>query len=148
METALKVSRIESNADISSEECLFSLGSFVHMPPKCMMTHDSPLLQLSDEVKLLLDKIFKVNEKERIGLEGIMEDPWYREPLQPKYAKAEALINQQQKEVEEQCRQRALNPVGALPRHDHRTSDRINPPRSLFEADTASLSCFQIACEA
>ena len=113
-----------------------------------MMAHDIPFLQLSDEVKLLLDKIFKVNEKERIGLEGIMEDPWYREPLQPKYAKAEALINQQQKEVEEQCRQRALNPVGALPRHNHRASGRINPPRSLFEADTASLSCSQIACEA
>ena len=38
-------------------------------------------MQLSDEVKLLLDKIFKVNEKERITIEGIKEDPWYSAPL-------------------------------------------------------------------
>ena len=148
MHSAPRVSQIENNANDSSEECLFSLDPSVCMPTKCMMTHDVPSLQLSDEVKLLLDKIFKVNEKERIGLEGIMEDPWYREPLQPKYAQAEARISQQQEEVEEQCRQRALNPVSALPRHNHRTSDRLGAPRSLFEVDTVSLSCFQINSEA
>lgn len=67
--------------------------------------------QLSEEVKELLDKIFKVNERERISIEGIKEDPWYREPLQPKYAAAEQRIAEQQKRVEEMCRRRALNPV-------------------------------------
>ena len=62
---------------------------------------------------MLLDKIFKVNEKERITIEGIEADPWYQGPLQPKFAQAEARINQQQREVEERCRQRALNPVSA-----------------------------------
>ena len=70
--------------------------------------------QLSDEVKVLLDKIFKVNEKERISIEGIEADPWYQGPLQPKFAQAEARINQQQRDVEERCRQRALNPVSAF----------------------------------
>ena len=70
--------------------------------------------QLSDGVKLLLDKIFKVNEKERIAIEGIKDDPWYRQPLLPKFEQAEARIAQQQCEVEEQCRQRALNPVSPV----------------------------------
>ena len=68
-------------------------------------------MQLSDEVKLLLDKIFKVNEKERITIEGIKEDPWYSAPLPPKYMDAEENIAKQQRKVEEQCMQRALNPV-------------------------------------
>lgn len=73
--------------------------------------------QLSDEVKVLLDKIFKVNEKERITIDGIREDPWYQGPLQPKFEQAEGRILQQQREVEERCRQRALNPVSASARH-------------------------------
>ena len=68
-------------------------------------------VQLSDEVKLLLDKIFKVNEKERITIEGIKEDPWYSAPLPPKYVDAEESIAKQQRKVEEQCMQKALNPV-------------------------------------
>ena len=64
-------------------------------------------------MKLLLDKIFRVNEKERISIEGIKDDPWYQEPLQPKFAQAEAKIAQQQRAVEEGCRQRALNPVSS-----------------------------------
>ena len=69
------------------------------------------MVQLSDEVKLLLDRIFKVNEKERITIEGIKEDPWYSAPLPPKYIEAEENIAKQQRKVEEQCMQRALNPV-------------------------------------
>ncbi|CAL5218912.1 g658 [Coccomyxa viridis] len=68
------------------------------------------LNKLSDEVKVLLDKIFKVNEKERITIDGIREDPWYQGPLQKKFSEAEQRINKQQQEVEERCRQRALNP--------------------------------------
>ncbi len=62
---------------------------------------------------MLLDKIFKVNEKERITIDGIREDPWYQGPLQKKFSEAEQRINKQQQEVEERCRQRALNPVSA-----------------------------------
>ncbi|CAK0779486.1 hypothetical protein CVIRNUC_004786 [Coccomyxa viridis] len=74
--------------------------------------HIKPSLsKLSDEVKLLLDRIFKVNEKERITIEGIKEDPWYSAPLPPKYIEAEENIAKQQRKVEEQCMQRALNPA-------------------------------------
>ncbi len=66
---------------------------------------------------MLLDKIFKVNEKERITIDGIREDPWYQGPLQKKFSEAEERINKQQHEVEERCRQRALNPVSASHRH-------------------------------
>ena len=62
---------------------------------------------------MLLDKIFKVNEKERITIDGIREDPWYQGPLQKKFSEAEERICKQQREVEERCRQRALNPVSA-----------------------------------
>ena len=46
--------------------------------------------RMSPECMDLLDRIFKISEKERITVAEIKEHPWYKEPLSDKFAKATA----------------------------------------------------------
>ncbi len=75
------------------------------------VTKGSMRAQLSPECTDLLNKIFVINEKERITIAQIKEHPWYNVPLVPKYAEAERDIEARQRRVEQYIRQRDLNIV-------------------------------------
>ena len=79
--------------------------------------------QLTPECTDLLNKIFVIDEKKRITVPEIREHPWYKRPLLPKYAAAEADISARQKQVEEYIRRRDLNIVSATP---------LTPLRSIY----------------
>lgn len=89
-------------------------------------------VQLSPECTDLLNKIFVIDEKQRITIAQIKEHPWYNVPLIPKYAAAEKDIEERQRRVEQYIKQRDLNIVRSSPMFS--VSNLYNPceaPRQL-----------------
>ena len=58
--------------------------------------------RMSPECKDLLDRIFRVQEKERITIEQIKQHPWYTEPLPAKFDTAMKEIERQQAGLEKE----------------------------------------------
>mmetsp|Transcript_20348 Transcript_20348/g.56393 ORF Transcript_20348/g.56393 Transcript_20348/m.56393 type:complete len:457 (-) Transcript_20348:375-1745(-) len=52
--------------------------------------------QLTPEVNDLLNKIFVVDSSQRINLKDIKAHPWYMQPLEPKYAEALRILEEEQ----------------------------------------------------
>ena len=69
-------------------------------------------MQLSDEVRDLLDHIFTVNEQQRISIQGIREHAWYNKPLLPKFQAAQDALQERQTELTRRMQHRVLNQVG------------------------------------
>lgn len=68
-------------------------------------------VQLSQNCRSLLDAIFQKDVKQRITVEGIMQHPWYREPLPSQFQSQwdQLMRIQSQKEADQQSRQ--IDPV-------------------------------------
>ncbi|EIE25720.1 kinase-like protein [Coccomyxa subellipsoidea C-169] len=81
--------------------------------------------KLSPECTDLLNKIFVINEKERITIAQIKEHPWYNVPLVPKYAEAERDIEARQRRVEQYIRHRDLN-IGLINTRNKRLEQLVN----------------------
>eukprot|EP00884_Botryococcus_braunii_P019410 jgi/Botrbrau1/6152/Bobra.331_2s0042.1 len=64
---------------------------------------------LSPEARDLLDKIFVVDPKQRITVEGIMQHPWYTAPLSPEYQAAYDQIQQEQSRIDSHIKHRKLD---------------------------------------
>lgn len=71
-------------------------------------------MQLSSGCRSLLDAIFQADVKQRITVEGIMQHPWYREPLPSQFqSQWDQMVRvQSQKEADQQSRQ--LDPVRSI----------------------------------
>ncbi|KAF5841225.1 kinase-like domain-containing protein [Dunaliella salina] len=61
----------------------------------------SQLKYLSPNARDLLDKMFDLDEKNRISIQGIMEHPWYQTPMRSHFEDALGTLKQEQDEVEE-----------------------------------------------
>ena len=68
-------------------------------------------LQLSEECRDLLDRIFTINEQQRISIQGIKDHAWYNKPLLPKYQAAQDGLQERQAELTHRMQRRVLNPV-------------------------------------
>ena len=79
-------------------------------------------VQLSPGCRSLLDAIFQADVKQRITVEGIMQHPWYREPLPSQFqSQWDQMVRvQSQKEADQQSRQ--LDPVHTIPK-----SSQVHP---------------------
>ena len=71
--------------------------------------------QLSPECMDLLNKIFVINQDQRITVPNIKAHPWYTKPLLAKYQAAEETLAQRQEQLNAYVQQRQLNSV----RHGH-----------------------------
>ena len=67
--------------------------------------------QLTPECMDLLNKIFVIDQNQRITVPNIKAHPWYTKPLLPKYVEAEAVLAKRQTEVDAYIAQRQLNTV-------------------------------------
>ena len=67
--------------------------------------------QLTPECMDLLNKIFVIDQNQRITVPNIKAHPWYTNPLLPKYVEAEAVLAKRQIEVDAYIAQRQLNTV-------------------------------------
>lgn len=56
-------------------------------------------VRLSPECRDLLDKVFELNEKRRVGIKDIKEHPWFNMQMPPKYEAAVKRLEQQQEKV-------------------------------------------------
>lgn len=68
-------------------------------------------MQLSPECRSLLDRIFDTDVKQRITVDGIMQHPWYLQPLTPQYQAQLQHLDQVQAEKEAHITSRQLDPV-------------------------------------
>lgn len=66
---------------------------------------------LSPEVRDLLDKIFVVDPKQRITVDGILSHAWYQKILPPKYQTALEKLAEQQREVEKHVEEQNFDRV-------------------------------------
>ncbi len=71
--------------------------------------------QLTPECMDLLNKIFVIDQNQRITVPNIKAHPWYTKPLLPKYEAAEAVLAKSQAEVDAYIANRQLNTVRARP---------------------------------
>lgn len=71
---------------------------------------------LSPECIDLLNRIFVIDEKERISLQQIKAHPWYNKPMLAKHTHAEKQIATQQAEIQKYISTRQIDPVCLLPR--------------------------------
>ena len=67
--------------------------------------------QLSPECMDLLNKIFVINQDQRITVPNIKAHPWYTKPLLAKYQAAEETLAQRQVQLNAYVAQRQLNSV-------------------------------------
>ena len=75
--------------------------------------HCASLLQLSEEVKDMLNRIFKTDESQRISIAEIKEHPWFTAPLDAKYVKAQEKIDKMQGELDNYTAHRRIHNVSA-----------------------------------
>lgn len=68
-------------------------------------------MQLSNECRDLLDRIFDADVKKRITVDGIMQHPWYMQPLPPQYQSQLQHLEQVQAEREAHISSRQIDPV-------------------------------------
>ncbi|KAK9833495.1 hypothetical protein WJX84_007710, partial [Apatococcus fuscideae] len=73
---------------------------------------------LSEECRDLLNKIFVIDEKDRISLQQIKAHPWYNKPLLAKHTMAERKIAQQQAEIQKYISTRQIDAVKLQARSD------------------------------
>jgi len=71
--------------------------------------------QLTPECMDLLNKIFVIDQNQRITVPNIKAHPWYTKPLLPKYEAAEAVLAKSQAEVDAYIANRQLNTVRPRP---------------------------------
>ncbi|KAF8062957.1 SAPK1 [Scenedesmus sp. PABB004] len=69
--------------------------------------HDNPLIaqdaaMLSAECTDLLNRMFALEEGQRIDIPGIREHPWFARPLPPLYANAMGRLNEEQARIDQQ----------------------------------------------
>ncbi|KAL3154733.1 hypothetical protein ABBQ38_011281 [Trebouxia sp. C0009 RCD-2024] len=67
--------------------------------------------KLSPECRSLLDRIFDTDVKQRITVDGIMQHPWYLQPLSPKYQAQLQHLDQVQAEKEAHLTSRQIDPT-------------------------------------
>lgn len=75
------------------------------------MTASLWCVQLSSECRSLLDRIFVADVKQRITVEGIMQHPWYQQPLPPQYQSQLQHLDQVQAQKDAHIRSRRIDPV-------------------------------------
>lgn len=68
-------------------------------------------MQLSNECRDLLDRIFEADVKKRITVDGIMQHPWYTQPLPSQYQSQLQHLEQVQVELEAHMKSRQIDPV-------------------------------------
>ncbi|KAK9860325.1 hypothetical protein WJX84_006816 [Apatococcus fuscideae] len=73
---------------------------------------------LSPECIDLLNRIFVIDEKDRISLQQIKAHPWYNKPLLAKHTHAEKQIATQQAEIQRYITTRQIDPVKLQARSD------------------------------
>ena len=59
----------------------------------------------------MLDRIFVADVKQRITVEGIMQHPWYQQPLTPQYQSQLQHLEQVQAQKDAHIRSRRIDPV-------------------------------------
>lgn len=72
-------------------------------------------MQLSSECRDLLDRIFVVDEKQRISIHDIKAHPWYNMSLPVRYQHAELDLLEQQAALEAHVATRELDQVHLKP---------------------------------
>ena len=68
-------------------------------------------MQLSDDCRDLLDRIFTINEQQRISIRGIREHPWYNKPLLPKFQASQDSLQRTQTALTQRMQTRVLDEV-------------------------------------
>lgn len=68
-------------------------------------------MQLSAECRSLLDRIFETNVKRRITVEGIMQHPWYLQPLPSHFQSQMQHLDQVQAQRDSHISSRRIDPV-------------------------------------
>ena len=81
----------------------------------CRLSQNAGWLQLSDECRDLLNRIFVTNEKTRITVAEIKEHPWFKMPLSEEYANAEQRILELQQQHNEYTASRKISTVSSQP---------------------------------
>ena len=82
---------------------------------KNAISHNGCCLQLSDECRDLLNRIFVTNEKSRITVAEIKDHPWFKMPLSEEYAKAEQKILELQQQHNDYTASRKISTVRPHP---------------------------------
>ena len=83
--------------------CLQPANRWAHLTSGCV--------QLSPDCRDLMDRIFTVNEQQRINVAGIKAHAWYNKPLLPKFQTAQDALDAQQAELSARMRSRKLDEV-------------------------------------
>ena len=60
-----------------------------------------------------MDQIFVADVKQRITVEGIMQHPWYRQPLESRYESQWQHLEQVQGQKDAHIQSRRLDPVSS-----------------------------------
>ncbi|KAK9843746.1 hypothetical protein WJX81_004818 [Elliptochloris bilobata] len=90
--------------------------------------------QLTPECMDLLNKIFVIDQNQRITVPNIKAHPWYTKPLLDKYVAAETVLAKRQKEVDGYITQRQINAKALVARNEQlqrlveQSGQRAAPP--------------------
>lgn len=94
----------------------------------------------------LLNKIFVINQDQRITVPNIKAHPWYTKPLLDKYQAAEETLAKRQEQLNAYVSQRQLNSVrpgrlGPRPVQSPDIAAKALTARGVMPGDTSSSAC-------